>query len=72
MKVAGIYSFNDGERVVRDRYADLLGEAVACIESIDARSCKLKKSREKTMKGQMLFSPVLLNEKFKEAFYPNG
>lgn len=66
MKIAGLYSFNDGTQVVQDKYPDLLIEITQCIESIDAEKCKIKKSSEKTMSGKMLFSPVCLNEKFKE------
>lgn len=60
MRIAGLYSFNEGSQVVKDRYADLLEEITQCIEAIDALSCKTKESAEKTMPGQILFSPVAL------------
>jgi len=72
MKIAGIYSFNNGEQVVRSRYANLLNEIAECISIIDATSCKSKVSQEKTMSGQILFSPVELNKQFKLHLYPNG
>lgn len=65
MKIAGIYSFNNGEQVVRSKYSNLLEEIFECIRKIDATSCKSKKSKEKTMPGQILFSPVELNKQFK-------
>ncbi|MBI2339203.1 MAG: restriction endonuclease [Deltaproteobacteria bacterium] len=68
MKVAGLYSFNDGEKVVRSKYADLLKEVEATISSINASKCKTKKSKEVTMPGQILYSPVKLNEQFKRQF----
>ena len=72
MRIAGIYSFNNGEQVVQSRYAELLHEISECIIWIDAESCKSKESQEKTMHGQMLFSPVELNKQFKAYLYPNG
>lgn len=69
MKIAGIYSFNNGERVVRSKYSSLLQEISECIMKIDAASCKSKESLEKTMPGQMLFSPVELNKQFKNCLY---
>ncbi|MEK6765728.1 MAG: BglII/BstYI family type II restriction endonuclease [Planctomycetota bacterium] len=72
MKIAGIYSFNNGEQVVKLRYPQLFNEISECIRTIDAASCKSKESQEKTMLGQMLFSPVVLNKQFKNYLYPNG
>jgi hypothetical protein len=72
MRIAAIYSFNKGKDAVSQAYADLLKEITAIIKEIDAARCKTKKSREKTMKGQVLYSPVGLNECFKAEFYPRG
>lgn len=72
MRIAGLYSFNEGSQVVKDRYEDLLKEITHCIESIDALSCKTKESVEKTMPGQILFSPVALNKQFKAKLYSIG
>jgi hypothetical protein len=72
MKLAGIYSFGNGEQVVNSKYPQLLGEIVGCIESIDADSCRSKESREKTMPGQILFSPFELNEQFKSSLFRKG
>jgi len=72
MKIAGIYSFNDGEQVVNSKYPKQLKEISKCIRIIDAASCKSKESQEKTMPGQMLFSPVELNKQFKTHLYPTG
>jgi Restriction endonuclease BglII len=70
MKIAGIYSFNDGEKVVNTQYADLHKEVERAIIKIDAQACKTKESEEKTMPGDMLFSPVALNECFKAQLEP--
>ena len=70
MKIAGIYSFNGGVKAVETKYPKLLIEVKNCIEAIDASICKTKKSEEKTMTGDMLYSPVDLNEQFKKQLYP--
>ncbi len=72
MRIAGIYSFNRGQHVVAAQYQDLFEEIRAAIGATDASRCKTKKSKEKTMRGQMLYSPVKLNELFKEQLYPKG
>ncbi|HEX4644843.1 MAG TPA: BglII/BstYI family type II restriction endonuclease, partial [Verrucomicrobiae bacterium] len=66
MKLAAVYSFNQGTEVVSEKYPDLVVEINAAIKSIDASKHKTKKSKEKTMRGQMLFSPVSLNTAFKK------
>ncbi|MDR0465952.1 MAG: hypothetical protein LBH94_01195 [Deltaproteobacteria bacterium] len=69
MKIVGEYSFNDGKEAVQRDYQQLFMEIRAIIESVDAHACKTKESKEKTMPGQMLFSPTELNQKFKDLFY---
>ncbi len=66
MKLAAVYSFNKGTEVVSKKHPDLIDEINAAIASIDASNHKTKKSKEKTMRGQMLFSPVSLNNAFKK------
>ena len=68
MKLAAVYSFNRGTEIVSEKYPELVVEINAAIKSIDASQHKTKKSKEKTMPGQMLFSPVSLNTAFKEQF----
>ncbi len=72
MKIAGIYSFNNGQQVVAAKYPTLLKEVQESIAAIDANGCKTKESKEKTMSGAMLFSPVGLNNCFKKQFYDRG
>lgn len=60
-----MYSFNKGEETVTKRYAHLLPEVQAAINAIDASQHKTKQSKEKTMTGQMLYSPVSINNAFK-------
>lgn len=68
MKIAATYSFNGGKEAVTERYPHLLVEVNAAIKAVNAKSCKTKTSIEKTMSGQLLFSPKALNKAFKRAF----
>lgn len=68
MKIAGIYSFNQGKQTIEKVHPELLSEIQRIIGSIDASKYKVKKSKEKTMRGRLLYSPVKLNETFKKAF----
>jgi len=72
MRIAGIYSFNNGEQVVQSRYSKLLNEILRCIRTVNAASCKSKQSQEKTMHGQVLFSPIDLNKQFKDYLHPKA
>lgn len=45
---------------------NLWNEVQRVVKSIDAKKCKIKKSKEKTKKGQLLYSPIELNKRFKE------
>jgi len=72
MRIVGSYSFNGGDEAVKRKYPALLKEAEAAIRGVDAASCRTKKSLEKTMKGDILYSPEELNRAFKERFYAAG
>lgn len=68
MKVAGIYSFNDGERVVRENYEQELAQVCQIISDVDAHKHRNKKSKEIKFPGKMLYSPRGLNNAFKRGF----
>lgn len=70
MQIAGTYSFNGGQRAVTRKYPDLLEEIKQAITQVDTGICKTKASKEKTMAGTMLFSPVAMNEEFKRVLFP--
>ncbi len=72
MIVAAKYSFAGGVKAVETHHPKLLGEIYEAIRSVDARQHKTKESKEKTMPGQMLYSPTKLNEAFKNYLYPRG
>ena len=72
MKIAGIYSFNKGVEAVKGKYSHLLLEVKQSIEAIDAGVWKTKRSEEKTMTGDLLYSPVDLNQQFKNQLGPKA
>jgi hypothetical protein len=71
MIIAAEYSFNGGSKAVKARYPDLLKEIKTAIAGIDASKHRTKKSKEKTMKGKMLYSPKSLNKAFKKILNPS-
>jgi hypothetical protein len=72
MIIAGEYSFNGGAKFLKRHHAHLLPEVYDAIERVDASLCKTKTSREKTMPGRQLYSPLALNKAFKKEFAPLG
>jgi len=68
MIIAGEYSFNGGKEYIEKHYPRLLKEVKTVIKSVDAIAHKNKTSKEKTMPGDMLYSPISLNKAFKEEF----
>jgi hypothetical protein len=72
MRLAAQFSFKGGLEEVKARYPHLLAEVLDAIRSIDASRARTKVSKEKTMPGQTLYSPVALNVAFKEQLYPTG
>jgi hypothetical protein len=68
MKIAGKYSFNNGQETVQKKYPKLLREIAEVIKSVDASKCKTKRSEEKTMLHKILFSPAAMNRCFKKQF----
>jgi len=72
MIIAGIYSFNGGEGVIRSKYPAELGEVEQVIAAVDSTQCKTKTSREKTMPGRTLYSPRALNKAFANEFELRG
>lgn len=72
MRVAAQFSFKNGLEEVTARYSHLLAEVLSAVRSIDASRARTKLSKEKTMMGQTLYSPVALNAAFKEHLYPSG
>ena len=66
MRIAETYSHLNGLEFLLVHKCDLWKELLAVIASVDAGKCKTKVSEEKTKKGKLLFSPVDMNNSFKE------
>ena len=68
MIVAGIFSFKGGKEFVEQHHPRLLQEIRDTIAAVSAAKHITKKSKEKTMRGRMLYSPRALNKAFKRGF----
>jgi len=72
MKVVNIYSFKEGEKFLKQKHPKELREVLDAIKTLDATLCLTKESREKTKKGQILFSPRDMNDYLKLVFHQKG
>ena len=72
MRIIGEYSFAGGKEIVEKEYPTQLQDIKNCIAQIDKELHKNKESKEVTMPGKMLYSPVGLNQAFKDYLNPIG
>lgn len=72
MKIVHTYSFNGGEEKIEKIHPMLLREIKEVINQLDVSDCRDKESKEKTKKGELLYSPIKMNAKFKTAFDEKG
>ena len=56
MRIVGVFSFNNGQEVVRKQYPHLLKEVEQAIAAVRAEDHLTKKSKEKTMPDKLLYS----------------
>ncbi|PIU69353.1 restriction endonuclease [candidate division WWE3 bacterium CG06_land_8_20_14_3_00_42_16] len=68
MKIAQKYSHLNGEEYLIVHHKKLYHEIINTIKSISADKFMTKQSKEKTMKGKMLYSPVDINKEFNKKF----
>ena len=66
MKISETYSHLNGLEYLIVHKPTLWEEIQDVVASVNAGVCKTKKSREKTKRGQMLYSPVDMNKQFKD------
>jgi len=66
MKIVEKYSHLNGYEFLLVHKKKLWDEIEKVIGLVDAESCKTKKSKEKTMRGKILYSPIEMNKRFKE------
>ncbi|MGC8574896.1 MAG: BglII/BstYI family type II restriction endonuclease [Thermoplasmata archaeon] len=72
MRVVEEYSHKGGKEFIKLKFPMELKEVYDVISRIDLYKYKTKKSKEKTMLGEMLYSPVELNKAFKVEFEKLG
>jgi len=65
MKIAETYSHLNGLEFLLVHKPKLWQEIQDVISAVDASECRTKVSKEKTMKGKLLFSPIDMNAAFK-------
>ena len=71
MKIAEIYSHLNGLEYLLVHKKQLWEELKKVISLVDAKKCKIKISKEKTKKGQALYSPIEMNKEFKKLLNQN-
>lgn len=72
MKIAETYSHLNGLEFLLVHKLALWKELKAVIAAVDANACRTKISREKTMKGKKLFSPIVMNQVFRKLLGQRG
>lgn len=65
MKISETYSHLNGLEYLLVHKPALWKEIQQVIKSVDAQACKTKVSKEKTMPGRILYSPIEMNNKLK-------
>lgn len=64
MKIVQTYSHLNGLEYLLVHRKKLWKEVQQVIQAVDGNACRTKVSKEKTMSGQMLFSPIDMNKVF--------
>lgn len=64
MKVKEVYSHLNGLEFILVHKPKLWKEIQEVILAVDAKACRTKVSKEKTMKGDLLYSPIEMNKEF--------
>lgn len=64
MKIVETYSHLNGLEFLLVHKPKLWAEIQNVIRSVNAEKCKTKVSKEKTMKGKILYSPIDMNKSF--------
>ena len=72
MQIVNTYSFKNGEEFLKIKHPNELQEIIEAVNVLDATLCLTKESKEKTKKGQVLFSPVDMNNYLKLVSHQKG
>ena len=71
MKIVETYSHLNGLEFLLVHKPKLWDEIRKVIAAVDAEACKTKVSKEKTMKGKILYSPIAMNKAFETLLRAN-
>ena len=72
MEIKSRYSHLNGEEFLIVHHPQLLKDVREVVAEVDAEACRTKVSKEKTMKGKLLYSPREMNRRFKAGFEARG
>lgn len=72
MRIAGLYRFNDPDRIIETQYSEAVSEIFEAIRAIDSEVLRTKQSKEKTKNYRMLYDPKAFNREFKKEFTSRG
>ncbi len=72
MQIRETYSHLNGLEFLLVHKKSLWKEVKNVISAVDAEACKTKVSKEKTMKGKLLYSPIAMNARFKKLLAAAG
>ena len=72
MIIVAEYSFNNGKEYIVKNHPKEIEEIKKVIKNVDGKKCKKKISKEKTMKGKILYSPICFNKEFKKLLQEKG
>ena len=72
MRIAARYSHLNGEEFLLVHRKRLWDEILDVIESVDAEACKTKVSKERTRRGDLLYSPIDMNKAMAAEFGKRG
>lgn len=72
MRIVEMYSHLNGYEHILVHRPGTWDDITEAVHQTDAEACRVKVSKEKGMKGQMLLSPSELNQSFKSLFVARG
>ncbi len=72
MQIKARYSHLNGEEYLLVHHDSLWLELLDVIESVDAEACRTKVSKERTRRGNRLYSPIDMNAEFKQGLETRG
>jgi hypothetical protein len=72
MKITQIYSHLNGLEFLLVHNKPLWQEIQTVIAKVNATACRTKVSKEKTMTGKVLYSPIDMNKQFSSELYKKG